>query len=169
MNKKLWYVFGVMIILIMGYYLYYQIQLPQSPSVAINATSTVPTSIPDWNTCNYPGFGFKLQYPANWVVSVISKAQGGGNMGPIVTTCGKIDASSLLGQISFGPSVDSVGMTITIRDSRDETLDQTKAKNLLISTNSATYNGRQYVIAFSKGTSTTVQNNILQTFEFVSQ
>lgn len=173
MNKKITILVIILAIAGITYYIFSQISQVQNQPAARETIPVTYTSNPDLETCDYPGFGFSLQYPRNWQVSVVSGAQGGGEMGPVVTLCGKIDAGRLLGVIYFQPksatSTTKGGMTLLINDIKDKTTDLSKAKDDIIKIGNASYNGHQYVVSFDSHTSTTTQDEILQSFNFVTQ
>lgn len=137
-----------------------------------------PITVPGWKTCDYPGFGFKFQYPPDWIITTISRSEGGAYEGALIIECGDVDPGAIL-DLTFIPKskgVDS-GMVITALTNagpyshKKNAITESQAREQLLNNHAMNdyYNTWKYSFLFGKNVSTTTQKDILQSFQFVTQ
>jgi hypothetical protein len=139
------------------------------------STSTTVVTIAGWNTCNYPSFGFRFQYPHDWEVFVFSSHADVG-IYPINIRCGDIDASQLDPEITIAPSpnrsLPSGGMRITevapIQVFKSYGTATIAGQEAFFQPNGSIVVGN-YKLSFSSSTPTSTRDSILRTFQFLSK
>jgi len=174
MNKKiLTSVASIIVVCLLGY-LIYKMYSGDSRTNPISVASSTPTtfSISGWQTCDYPSFGIRFQYPPDWNVYVYSLHEGAGNL-PVKENCGDIDAGELDPEITLAPSPDwSSGMQITASRTQSQFLASSTTSlggypSYVDVDGSIFVNG--YKLAFGKNVTTSTRDSVLSNFQFTSQ
>lgn len=157
-----------------GYYLYQKFHSPIVPAQVMNeSSSTVTTnSIPGWQTCNSPSFGFEFQYPPNWNVYGYSTHEGAGNI-PVEGSCDTFDSQDIDG-LTFAsvPSGNSSGW-LHINQARvlpqylDNSTTTLGGQPSYVKSDGSVFAGG-YQLSFSSSTPTSTRNSILNSFEFIT-